>query len=234
MIIGEGIYIHKNGNKKDNRKQNLIHARGFKNSGKTFLNGYIAIYYPEHKRAFDNGCVYEHVLVAEKILGRPLNDDECVHHIDRDRTNNNESNLMIFATNHDHITYHAGGEAVLQDDGVYKTKPLAIKFIYNNRTKEDIDNQVVDPGSITIINKMKYNLCPVCKLNLKSFDAAMCKSCRYQYQRKHIPPKEELEKLIYNTPFTKIGEVYGVTDNAVRKWCKKYGLPFRRKDLAKY
>ena len=32
-------------------------------------------------------------------------------------------------------------------------------------------------------------------------------------------------------PFTKIAEKYGVTDNTVRKWCKSYGLPYRRKDI---
>lgn len=234
LVMGDGIYIHQNGNRSDDRKRNLIPIRGYKNSGKTFLNGYIAIYYPEHKRAFENGCVYEHILVAEKMLGRALTVDECVHHKDRDRTNNNASNLMIFATNQDHITYHAGGEAILQDNGVYKTNPLTVKSIYNNRTKKDIDNHIADPGSITIINKMKYALCPVCKTNLKSVDAVMCKSCRCQDRRKHIPQKNELEKLIYNTPFTKIGEFYGVTDNAVRKWCKSYGLPFRKKDLDEY
>ncbi len=42
-----------------------------------------------------------------------------------------------------------------------------------------------------------------------------------------IPPvsREELKQLIRTTPFIKIGEQYGVTDNAIRKWCDKYKLP---------
>ena len=28
--------------------------------------------------------------------------------------------------------------------------------------------------------------------------------------------------------------MYGVSDNAVRKWCKYYCLPFRKKDLNKF
>ena len=32
-------------------------------------------------------------------------------------------------------------------------------------------------------------------------------------------------------PFTQIGKEYGVTDNAVRKWCKSYNLPYRVKDI---
>lgn len=46
--------------------------------------------------------------------------------------------------------------------------------------------------------------------------------------------KEELEKLIYIKSFVEIGKKYNVTDNAVRKWCKSYGLPFRYGELHKY
>lgn len=28
-----------------------------------------------------------------------------------------------------------------------------------------------------------------------------------------------------------IGEMYGVSDSAIRKWCKTYELPYRKKDL---
>ena len=38
---------------------------------------------------------YEHVLIAEEILGRRLKKGECVHHIDMDGTNNSHDNLLI-------------------------------------------------------------------------------------------------------------------------------------------
>ena len=41
--------------------------------------------------------------------------------------------------------------------------------------------------------------------------------------------RENLKMLIREEPFTKIGERYGVSDNAVRKWCKKFNLPFQKK-----
>lgn len=34
--------------------------------------------------------------------------------------------------------------------------------------------------------------------------------------------------------FLAIGRKYGVSDNAIRKWCKGYGLPYRTKDLYIY
>lgn len=41
---------------------------------------------------------------------------------------------------------------------------------------------------------------------------------------KNRPTKEELQTLIDTTPYTKIGEIYGVSDNAVRKWARSYGI----------
>ena len=38
------------------------------------------------------------------------------------------------------------------------------------------------------------------------------------------PSKEELEKLIWEIPTTKIAEKYSVSDKAVAKWCKSYGI----------
>lgn len=229
MLFGDKIFIHINGNKADVRIGNIQEARGYKNDSKVYLNGYIAIYMPEHKRSFDNGCVYEHILVAEKILGRELNDGECVHHIDKNRTNNEDSNLMVFKTNEDHICYHAGGEIIQNDDGTYSAqRKYNIESLYINRTRNEIDKGIKDQGSIKIVGK---NICPYCKSNLKSIRAKMCIECHMKKTRENIPTKAELEKYIYNLPFTQIGEMYGVSDNAVRKWCKYYGLPYRRKDI---
>lgn len=75
------------------------------------------------------------------------------------------------------------------------------------------------------------DLCPVCETNQKYITSIMCNECRKKEMAKNIPPKEELESLIYSMPFTKIGEMYGVTDNAIRKWCKKYDLPYRKTDI---
>jgi len=39
-----------------------------------------------------------------------------------------------------------------------------------------------------------------------------------------MPNKETLEELVWKLPCVKIGEMFGVSDNAVNKWCKIYGL----------
>lgn len=65
------------------------------------LNGYVVIYKPEHHKAMlsDNwkGYVYEHIVIAEEDYSRKIENDEEVHHLDFNRSNNNPSNLIILS-----------------------------------------------------------------------------------------------------------------------------------------
>lgn len=54
-----------------------------------------------------NHGIHEHRRVAEQMLGRKLRPGEVVHHIDRDKHNNEPDNLMIFANQSEHIKWHA-------------------------------------------------------------------------------------------------------------------------------
>ena len=54
----------------------------------------------------------------------------------------------------------------------------------------------------------------------------MCQSCTYKFARKvDRPEKEELVNLLKKYGFVSVGKMFGVSDNAVRKWCVSYGLP---------
>lgn len=48
------------------------------------------------------------------------------------------------------------------------------------------------------------------------------------------PNREELKYLIRTLPFTQIGKMYGVSDNAVRKWCDFEKLPRKKKEINSY
>lgn len=50
-------------------------------------------------------------------------------------------------------------------------------------------------------------------------------------RRVERPSKEVLSRLLQESNFTAIGRTYGVSDNAIRKWCKTYKLPHRKKDI---
>ena len=62
-----------------------------------------------------------------------------------------------------------------------------------------------------------------------------CTSCFAKQKRKvERPDRETLKDLIRNTPFTQIGKMYNVTDNAVRKWCDSYDLPRKSSVIKTY
>jgi len=53
--------------------------------------------------------------------------------------------------------------------------------------------------------------------------SAECSSISRRKVRER-PSKQELEILIEQYSFVRLGKIYGVSDNAVRKWAKKYEL----------
>lgn len=90
-----------------------------------------------------------------------------------------------------------------------KNNPIKVEFDYFNYTPK---------------NKKIYPNC-ICG-NTKTFYAKFCLTC-VNFNRRKIknrPSKEELQFLIWEKPFTELGKQYGVSDNTVRKWCKKYGI----------
>lgn len=69
------------------------------------------MYYPEHPKGnTHNGYIAEHVLVMEKLLGRFLFDNEIVHHLDGNRSNNLPENLEVM-TRGEHARLHHSGTA---------------------------------------------------------------------------------------------------------------------------
>lgn len=81
--------------------------------GKTIsTHGYILVWLPEHPRASKQGYVFEHILVAEKALGRPIPKGAVVHHVDEDKTNNVSSNLVICESEAYHQELHARKRAL--------------------------------------------------------------------------------------------------------------------------
>lgn len=62
-----------------------------------------------------------------------------------------------------------------------------------------------------------------------------CKDCEYKHRRTcERPSRDELKQLIRTTPFTKIAKRFGVSDNAIRKWCDGYSLLRKTTEIKKF
>lgn len=93
-----------------------------------------------------------------------------------------------------------------------------------------------------IHKKYQYDNCPICG-NLKSKYSFKCLNCdkiekinqgKNQREEKYNITREELKKKIRTIPFLQIGKEYGISDNAIRKWCKAYNLPFKTREIKSY
>lgn len=69
-------------------------------------NGYVLILMPNHPRAHKNGCIFEHIAVCERALGKVLPQGAIPHHVDGDRSNNEPSNLVVCQNNAYHRLLH--------------------------------------------------------------------------------------------------------------------------------
>lgn len=75
------------------------------------LDGYVLVLAPEgHPGAREDGRIYEHRLVAEQGLGRPLLPSETVDHIDGLHLHNAPLNLRVFASNAEHLRATISGQ----------------------------------------------------------------------------------------------------------------------------
>lgn len=74
-------------------------------NGKTMQEGYIMILNPEHPYSI-NRYVFEHRLIIEKYLGRYLNPEERIHHLNNIKTDNRIENLKLFPNESEHQKFH--------------------------------------------------------------------------------------------------------------------------------
>ena len=67
---------------------------------------YVLVSFPEHPLADNRGYVQEHILVAEKALGRHLSPINKVHHVNRVKKDNTPGNLVICESQAYHLLLH--------------------------------------------------------------------------------------------------------------------------------
>jgi hypothetical protein len=171
------------------------------------LNGYRVIYKPMHNKAMKsknwNGFVYEHIYVAEKYSGRKISSNEVVHHLDGDRFNNRSENLLIIDKGQ-HVKLH----------NWLSSGASGIERLRKN-------------GEDSLKAKFKYpQFCVNCGLTLQGKQTKYCsESCVNVGSRKVERPNiDMLKKDLNSMSLLSIGKKYGVSDNTIRKWMKRYNL----------
>lgn len=82
------------------------HYQQWKRWGDPFANktkpldpkNYVSVFMPHHPNASKEGRILQHRLVMSQYLGRPLYDDENVHHKNGDRHDNRIENLELWSS----------------------------------------------------------------------------------------------------------------------------------------
>jgi hypothetical protein len=77
----------------------------WKGGRKKTVHGYIELYDPNHPHSDTNGYVKEHIAVVTKHIGRSLEGNEVVHHVNGIRDDNRLINLELM-DKADHIAMH--------------------------------------------------------------------------------------------------------------------------------
>lgn len=118
---------------------------------------------------------------------------------------------------------------------IAKKYNLDVSFIYrlNRGESHHLEDLTYPLRKVKDFSKQVY-YCEDCGKEITK-GARRCHACASVAQQKcERPSREELKEMIRKIPFTKIGEKYSVSDNSVRKWCKNFGLPFKRIEIKKY
>jgi len=217
------------------------------------LNGYKLIYEPEHPSSMKSenwkGWIYEHILIAESLIGRRLLENEVVHHLDCDRANNDRNNLLVIDRKQ-HTRLHAwidNGAPVCESyrrNGVNSGKPKGENPVENKKClncgrmffhRRETTVRCANCRNISVSvslsateKKAKSKECKVCGevFFSKNSSTEHCSlECAGITSRKvDRPSKADLEKLVWEVPSTYIAKAFGVSDRAIGKWCKELGI----------
>jgi hypothetical protein len=152
----------------------------------------------------ENKCYMTGCTITNSWNGKPIN--LRLDHINGKNDDNRLPNLRLLCPNCDSQTETYCGK---------------------NKRKKNLDEITQEEKQPKLKNRKRRKHTGQCLLCGKNaYEAKFCsQKCAHIAQRKiQWPTKEELEKLLVSESFCAIGRMYQVSDNAVRKWVKTYGI----------
>jgi len=142
-----------------------------------------------------------------------------VDHIDGDRHNNLIDNIRLLCpTCHSQTKTFSGANVKLQFNKKYKS-----------------DNDFID-----VIKESPNARIALMKLGLQAFGGnynrirKIIDTHGINFNVSKMPSMTELISHLSDKTMVQIGEIYGVSDNAIRKWLKKYDIPTSKRLIKKY
>jgi len=113
---------------------------------------------------------------------------------------------------------------------LYGVSDQTISDINNGRIwkKDDIKYPIRNGRTIQSKNKKTKYYCQCCgKEQRYHSKTGYCSICYSKKKSEQIPNKETLYDLLLHNSFCSVGRLYGVSNNAVKRWCDKYNIPRR-------
>lgn len=200
------------------------------------LNGYKVIYKEGHPNSMTsenwNGWIYEHIYLMSEHIGRPLNEDEVVHHLDENKSNNKLENLVLLtAEAHNKIhgmLYKSTNKNNSKCVDIEDALDIFDIKINNIENKKKLINYYKSLNKSIAISYCKNENC---KKPLLKGQAVFCsKECEKLVKPASLPYNtEELQELADSYSYTEIGRMYGISDNAAKKHMQRYGVELKKK-----
>ena len=88
-------------------------------NGRKSQRGYTLILLPSHPKKDRSGYVREHRIIIENILGRLLQSNEQVHHVNGNKSDNRIKNLIVLNSNSAHMRYHNSPKKVKSNEIIF-------------------------------------------------------------------------------------------------------------------
>lgn len=166
-----------------------------------YSNGYKLIYKPDHPRAHKSGGHKGYVY--EHIVV--------------------SEEMMGRQLTEKEVTHHLNQK---KDDNA-PANLLVLENSQHTKLHGWLAKQIIVPNPLKVFDKY----CEICGTKLVTGQDRYCSPTCSQTGSRIVtrPSKEQLATDVQSMPMTKVGEKYGVSDNAIRKWCKSEEIPLPKK-----
>ena len=95
--------------------------------------------------------------------------------------------------------------------------------------------QLAEQDKYARVGEKEY-FCKDCGKQITKYSTSgLCQDCSKKNRRTvERPNREELKQLIRSNPFTYVANMFDVSDNTIRKWCKAENLPSKVSEIKAY